>query len=53
MKKKMGIAYKIGVVVSFLSVAGIAEAITGRGDGSTSTVLFIVGLLLCLIDYIK
>lgn len=53
MNKKMGIIYKIGVITSFLSLAGFAEAITGRGDTTISGIMFGVGLLCCLTEYIK
>ena len=48
-----GRVYAIGVVISFLSLAGVAEAITGRGDYSISIGLLIVGFLMCLTGYTK
>lgn len=51
--KKMGVAYKIGVVISFLAVSGIAESITGHGSMGISITLFVVGLVMCLTEYIK
>lgn len=45
--------YNIGVVISFLSLAGVAEAITGRGDYTISSILLAVGLVMCLTGYIK
>ena len=53
MNKKMGIVYKIGVITSFLSLAGLAEAITGRGDTTISAILFGIGIVFCLTEYIK
>lgn len=50
--KKLGVIYKIGVIVSFLSLAGIAESITGRGDTIISIILLCVGFLCCLTEYI-
>ena len=53
MNKKMGFVYKIGVITSFLALAGIAESITGRGDTTISGILFGIGIVCCLTDYIK
>lgn len=53
MKKLLNISYRVGVVISFLALAGVAEAITGRGDQNISIALLIVGFLLCLFGYVK
>lgn len=53
MNKEMGFLYKFGAILSFLSLAGLAEAITGRGDTTISGIMFGVGLLCCLTEYIK
>ena len=53
MKKILNVIYGIGVCISFLALAGVAEAITGRGDQNISIALLIVGFLLCLFGYIK
>lgn len=53
MKKICNALYNTGVVISFLALAGVAEAITGRGDQHISIALLIVGFLLCLFGYIK
>lgn len=45
--------YRIGVIVAFLGVSGIAEAITGHGSGIASAAWFTVGLIMCLIGYVK
>lgn len=45
--------YDIGVVISFLALAGVAESITGRGDYSFSIGLLIVGFVMCLTGYVK
>lgn len=45
--------YNIGVAISFLSLAGVAEAITGRGDYSYSIGFLIVGFVMCLTGYTK
>lgn len=45
--------YNIGVIISFLALAGVAEAITGRGDYSISIGILIVGFILCLTGYAK
>ena len=53
MKKIQKICYRVGVVISFLSIAGVAEAITGRGDYTISSILFGFGVALCLAGYMK
>lgn len=45
--------YNIGVVISFLALAGVAEAITGRGDYAISIMILIVGFVMCLTGYTK
>ena len=45
--------YRLGVVISFLSMCGLAEAITGNGSQMASIVWFAIGLIMCLIGYIK
>lgn len=45
--------YNVGVIISFLALAGVAEAITGRGDYSISIGLLIVGFVMCLTGYVK
>lgn len=47
------VIYKVGVVISFLAIGGVAEAITGRGDQNISIAILIVGFLLCLFGYVK
>ena len=51
--KKMGTFYKVGAVLSFLALSGIAEAITGHGSMGISVTLFVAGLVMCLTEYIK
>lgn len=46
-----GKLYGIGVIISFLALAGVAESITGRGDYSISIGLLIVGFVMCLMGY--
>ena len=53
MKKICNALYNTGVVISFLAIAGVAEAITGRGDQNISIAFLIVGFLLCLFGYVK
>ena len=50
---KTGIGYKFGVILSFLALSGIAESITGHGSIGISITLFVVGLVLCLTEYIR
>lgn len=45
--------YTVGVVIAFLGLSGIAEAITGQGSGLISTAFFGVGLIMCLVGYVK
>lgn len=45
--------YNVGVIVAFLGISGIAEAITGHGSGTVSTLFFAVGLIMCLVGYVK
>ena len=40
--------YKLGVILFFLAIAGVAEGITGRGDTYISIGLMIVGFLMAL-----
>lgn len=51
--KKLNVFTKIGAVISFLAISGIAEAITGRGDRDISVVLFVVGFLIALMGYVE
>ena len=51
--KKMGTLYKIGAVLSFLALSGIAEAITGHGSIGISITLFVAGLVMCLTEYLR
>lgn len=51
--KKLGVIYKVGVILSFLAFAGIAESITGKGDTTISIILLSVGFLCCLTEYVK
>lgn len=45
--------HSIGAVVAFLGISGIAEAITGHGSGTISTLIFAAGLVMCLTWYVK
>lgn len=45
--------YNAGVIVAFLGISGIAEAITGRGSGTVSAIFFTTGLIMCLVGYVK
>ena len=40
--------YIFGVILAFLALAGVAEAITGRGSASVSIILFVIGLLMAI-----
>lgn len=45
--------YNAGVIIAFLGLSGIAEAITGHGDGVVSAAFFATGLIMCLVGYVK
>lgn len=53
MKKICNVLYNTGVVISFMALAGVAEAITGRGDHHISIALLIIGFSFCLFGYVK
>lgn len=44
--------YKAGVIISFLGISGIAEAITGNGSKMASVAFLSVGIIMCLFGYI-
>lgn len=52
MKLRDGV-YKVGVIISFLGLSGLAEAITTRGSREISILFFVVGLVMCLVGYTK
>lgn len=51
--KKYGITDGVGGICFILGAAGMAEAVTGHGSFEISTVVMIVGFVLCLWGYIK
>lgn len=53
MKKVRDRVYEAGVVICFLSAAGFAEAITGEGSQMASIVWLAIGLIMCLVGYVK
>ena len=52
-KAKMDTIYKLGVVITLLGLAGIAEAITGRGSILVSAAVFGIGFGMILKGYMK
>ena len=48
MKQIKDKVYIIGVCLSLVALAGVAESITGRGDSYISIVMLIVGFLMSL-----
>ena len=48
----MFISY-LGVIITFLSLAGMAEAVTGNGNYNAAVVWFIIGFILALTGFIK
>ncbi len=45
--------YYLGVVVTFLSLAGLAESFTGHGSTGGSLIFLVIGLLMVIQGYIK
>ena len=45
--------YNAGVVIAFLGISGIAESVTGHGSGTASAIFFTIGLVMCLVGYVK
>ena len=45
--------YGLGVITAFFGISGIAEAVTGHGSGTISAVFFTIGLIMCLVGYVK
>lgn len=45
--------YKLGVVLTFLSIAGIAESFTGHGSTLASAILLALSFGMVLTGYIK
>lgn len=45
--------YYLGVVTTFLAIAGMAEAITGRGNYGAAVIWLIIGLIMALTGYVK
>ncbi len=45
--------YYLGVIVTFLSLAGLAESFTGNGSMFWSIAWFVAGISMVLTGYIK
>lgn len=45
--------YYIGVVITFLSLAGLSESFTGHGSTLGAIIWLVVGLVMILQGYIK
>ena len=45
--------YKLGVIITFLSWAGLAESFTGHGSSEAALIFLIVGLAMVLQGYIR
>lgn len=45
--------YYLGVIITFLSLAGISESFTGHGSTFWGIIWFIIGLTMVLQGYIK
>lgn len=51
--KLRGAVYNLGVIISFLGFAGLAEAITGQGSHMGSIAFIGIGIIMCLFGYVK
>ncbi|MCR4849827.1 MAG: hypothetical protein K5870_01080 [Lachnospiraceae bacterium] len=45
--------YGLGVIIAFLGITGIAEAVTGQGSGTISALFLTAGFVMSLAGYIK
>lgn len=45
--------YYLGVITTFLALAGMAEAVTGRGSYGAAVVWFVIGFIMVLLGYVK
>lgn len=45
--------YYLGVITTFLALAGMADAVTGHGSYGASVVWFIIGFIMVLLGYAK
>ena len=45
--------YYLGVIITFLSLAGLAESFTGHGSSEGALIFFVVGFAMVLQGYIK
>lgn len=45
--------YNLGVVITFLSWAGLAESFTGHGSSEAALIFLIIGFAMVLQGYIK
>ena len=45
--------YYLGVIITFLSLAGMAEAATGRGSYGAAVIWMVIGLAMVLTGYVK
>lgn len=50
--RKLNVFTKIGIILAFLAMSGVAEAVTGRGDINISLALLIIGFLVSLFGYV-
>ena len=53
MKKLKNIIYIIGVIITFLGLAGISESFTGHGSTFAGLIWLSIGLLMILFSYTK
>lgn len=45
--------YYLGVITTFLALAGMAEAVTGHGSYTGAVVWLVIGIAMVLTGYIK
>lgn len=48
-----GLVNGIGAMLGFFGLAGISESITGHGSFMVSTIVFAIGLGICLWDLVE
>lgn len=45
--------YYLGVITTFLAMAGMAEAVTGHGSYGAAVIWLVIGLVMVLMGYAK
>ena len=53
MKRMRDKVYLLGVIITFLSLAGLSESFTGHGSTFWAIVWFVIGFAMVLQGYVK